>query len=61
MDFTTYLQTILARLQSEDRGAGLAEYGLLLVLVALIAAVGLGALGGQIDTVFDNMVTALGG
>lgn len=41
-----------ARRFAEDRGAALAEYGLLLALVALAAVVILGVFGGEIRDVF---------
>ncbi len=34
-----------ARQQSEEAGQGLAEYGLILALIALVCVAGLGALG----------------
>ena len=45
----------------EEEGAGLAEYALLLVLIAVIAMAALGPLGTQIAVVYGQITTALGG
>jgi pilus assembly protein Flp/PilA len=55
-----YVQNYLASLKREE-GQGMAEYGLILALVALVAAVGFGLLGPQIDTLIDSVTTKLGG
>lgn len=44
-----------------ERGAGLAEYALLLFLVAIAAITALGLLGGRISDLFDEITTGLGG
>lgn len=44
-----------------DRGAGLAEYALLLFLVATACLLTLGALGTRISVLFEEITTALGG
>jgi pilus assembly protein Flp/PilA len=49
------IQQFFLRLQDEERGAGLAEYALLLVLVAIASIVALTALGGTISDVFDQV------
>ncbi|TMC02978.1 MAG: Flp family type IVb pilin [Chloroflexi bacterium] len=44
-----------------QRGQGLVEYGLILVLVSIVVVVALTALSGQLNTVFDaikNNLTA---
>ena len=43
----------------EDRGAAMAEYGLLLALVALVAIGVLAAFGSKISQVFSSSNTAL--
>jgi pilus assembly protein Flp/PilA len=43
----------------EEEGAGLAEYALLLLLIAVACIVALTALGGQLATVFNHIVTRL--
>jgi pilus assembly protein Flp/PilA len=52
---------LLKRLFREDTGQGLAEYALILVLVALAVIVAITALGTQIASVFNNIVVKLGG
>ena len=48
----------LRALQSQ-RGQGMSEYALILVLVAIAVLVALGALGKQISSVFERITTAL--
>lgn len=47
-------------LQSEE-GQTLAEYALILFLVALAVLIVLGLLGGQIADIFNQIISALGG
>ncbi len=47
--------------RTSQKGAGMAEYALLLVLIAVVAAVGFGALGSEIDTLADTVTTKLKG
>lgn len=49
------MMNILKRLVSEEKGQGLAEYGLILALVSLAVIVALGALGTNLNTVFGNI------
>ena len=44
----------------EEEGAGLAEYALLLVLIAVVCIAALTALGGSIAGVFNSIATTLG-
>jgi len=53
-------QTIKELLRRED-GQGMAEYGLILALVAVALIVALTALKDQLAAVFNSLVTALGG
>lgn len=55
------MKSLLNRLVKNEDGATMVEYGILLVLVALVAAVGLGALGTNLSTMFNNIAQALGG
>ena len=53
------MNALMVRLQNsiadrEERGAAMAEYGLLLALVALAAIVVLAAFGGRISEVFQT-------
>jgi pilus assembly protein Flp/PilA len=49
----------LAERMRDDRGATMVEYGLLVVLIALVAAVGAGALGIALDALFDEIAAML--
>lgn len=43
----------------EDDGQGMVEYGLIIVLVAIVVVTALTAVGTQVSTVFNNIVTQL--
>ncbi len=52
----------LARLWNwlkSEKGQGLAEYGLIIVLVALVAAAAITAFGGQISQLFGRITSQL--
>jgi len=51
----TYLQTRMAR----DEGASLVEYALLLVLIAVAAIVGMGALGDNAQLQFQDVADTI--
>ena len=53
--------TLLKKLWREEEGAGLVEYALLIVLIALIATAGMFALGGGLNDLFSNIGTTVGG
>ncbi len=42
-----------------QKGQGMVEYGLILVLVSLVVVVALGLVGGQLNTQFNSVVTKL--
>ena len=44
-----------------EEGQGLAEYALILVLIAIVVIGALTALGGQVDTVIQQITSGLGG
>lgn len=44
-----------------DEGATAVEYGLMVALIAVVIIGAVVALGGQLKTVFNGIVTALGG
>ncbi|MBX2996938.1 MAG: Flp family type IVb pilin [Caldilineaceae bacterium] len=46
---------------SSEEGQGMAEYGLILALVALLAIGALTALGGQLGDIFQNIADTVGG
>lgn len=58
--FATALRMYLASIEREE-GQDLAEYGLLLVFIAIVVIVGVTALGDQVLTIFNQLVTDLGG
>lgn len=43
----------------KEKGQGLVEYALILVLVAIVVIVVLGALGGEINEIFDSVEKTL--
>ena len=45
----------------QNRGQGLVEYALIIVLVAIVVIGALTALGGSVQTVFETIIGALGG
>jgi len=44
-----------------EKGQGLTEYALIIALVAIVAVAALTLLGGQIDSIFGDITTELGG
>lgn len=46
---------------SNEYGASAVEYGIMVALIAVAIILTVTALGGQLTTVFQNVVTALGG
>ena len=44
-----------------EKGQGLTEYVLIIALVAIVAVAALTLLGGQIQAIFGNITTSLGG
>ena len=49
------VNTILASLRSDEEGQGLAEYALILALIAIVAIVALLFLGGQISGILSTV------
>ena len=56
-----YLYNYVANMFRREEGQGMAEYGLILALVAVVVIVALTALGGSISAKFDEVVAGLGG
>jgi pilus assembly protein Flp/PilA len=54
----TYMTSLLNR---DDRGATAVEYGLMVALIAVAIAGTVGALGGELNTLFTNIKTTLAG
>ena len=59
MDKMTVLQAWLTAKTKGERGAGLAEYALLLFLIAVACLGALGALSGAIQNVYNQVAGAL--
>lgn len=56
----TNLTTLRAALMARRaKGQGLTEYALIIALVAIVAVAALTLLGGQINTIFGDITTAL--
>jgi pilus assembly protein Flp/PilA len=51
----TFFAGMYDRTDSEDRGAGILEYALLVALIALIALAGITIFGEDLDTFFTNL------
>ena len=50
-----YVDTFLAKFRSEDEGQGLAEYALILALIAVVAIIALIFLGGQVSKILSTV------
>lgn len=50
-----YISSLLALLHRDEEGQGLAEYALILALIAIVAIVALLFLGGQVSTVLSDV------
>jgi pilus assembly protein Flp/PilA len=55
----TSMTKLLARIVREEEGASLAEYGLLLALIAIACIVSIVALGGSVSTMFKNIAASI--
>ena len=53
------LQKFFTKMKDE-KGQGLVEYALIIVLVSIVCMIALSALGVSVSTVFDDITTALG-
>jgi pilus assembly protein Flp/PilA len=49
------ISSIIARFESEDEGQGLAEYALILALIAIVAIIALIFLGGQVSGILSKV------
>ena len=52
---TTYISALIASFRSDDRGQGLAEYALILGLIAIVAILALLFLGSSVSTLLSNV------
>ena len=53
------MRKTLRCLWQEDRGQDLTEYGLLLVLISLVAIATIGSMGSAINNVFSNAAASM--
>jgi pilus assembly protein Flp/PilA len=53
------MKNLIMRLWREEEGQDLVEYGLLLVLVALLSVALITTVGQQVSSIFSNAATAL--
>jgi len=49
------LSALIAFFRSSDEGQGLAEYGLILTLIAIVAIISLIVIGGQVSKMISNV------
>lgn len=59
MNLSTIVSWLQARTSSDERGAALVEYGLLVALIAVACIIVLGLLGGGVVANFQDIVNAL--
>jgi pilus assembly protein Flp/PilA len=55
------MRRLINRFQSDEEGAALIEYGMLVGLIAVVCVVAIQLLGTQINTVFTNLTNVLAG
>ena len=55
----TTVRTFVTKLTRREEGATLAEYGLLLALIAVVCIAAITTLGGKISTLFQEMATSI--
>jgi pilus assembly protein Flp/PilA len=55
-----YLLQLINRFRRNEDGAALAEYGLLVALIAVVCVVAVTALGTNISTAFSKIASAIG-
>jgi pilus assembly protein Flp/PilA len=49
----------LRRLFKDETGQAMTEYGLIIALIAIVVIVGLTAMSGQLNTLFQSIKTAI--
>jgi len=57
----TFMKTLLSRFAKNESGATAIEYGLIATLIGVAIIVGATALGGALNTTFQDISTDLGG
>jgi pilus assembly protein Flp/PilA len=53
------IQYLVSLIRSDERGQGLAEYALILALIAVLAIAAVTFLGGQINSILSNVGTKI--
>ena len=53
------IQYLVSLIDRDDRGQGLAEYALILALIAVLAIAAVTFLGGQINTILSNVAKSI--
>jgi pilus assembly protein Flp/PilA len=61
MDMLSMWTAVKARFASEEEGASLVEYALLVALIAVVAIVGITFVGDQVSENFSDIGSALNG
>jgi pilus assembly protein Flp/PilA len=56
-----YLLQLINRFRRNEDGAALAEYGLLVALIAVVCVVAITALGTQVSTAFSKIASNIAG
>ena len=59
MDLFILKTWLEAKFTTDERGASMVEYGLLLALIAVVAIVAVKALGGSVSTKFSEVTSAV--
>ena len=57
--FIVFLQSFIASHESEDEGATMVEYGLIVVAIALVVVLGARTFGNALSTFFTGLVGSL--
>ncbi len=52
-------KNFLQKVMNDERGQGMVEYGLIIAVVAVVVIVGLSAVSGQLNALFNSIVTKL--
>lgn len=50
-----YLFNLLSQMMKSKKGQGMVEYGLIIGLIAIVVIVALTALGGGLNSIFENI------
>jgi pilus assembly protein Flp/PilA len=58
-DLRTYMQSLVRQIRSDERGATMIEYGLMVALIAVIVAAAVGPLGTAIAALFTGIIGSL--